>query len=51
MDSYTTDFIAPATKISMYSSISICAVMRVVYINDFLLYLVLTLTIFSFSVL
>ena len=50
MDSYTTDFISSAKEISMHSPVSVCAIVRVVYISNFTLYLVLMLMVFSFSV-
>ena len=51
MDSHTADFISSAKKISVYGSISICTIVRVVYIRNFTFDLVLMLMIFGFPVL
>lgn len=50
MDSYATDVISSAKEISMHGSVTICAVVRVVYIHNFTLDFVLMLIIiFCFS--
>ena len=50
MDSYATDVISSAKEISVHSSVTICAVVRVVYIHNFTLDFVLMLMIITFSV-
>ena len=50
MDSYTTDAISSAKEISVHSSVTISAVVRVVDIHSFTLDFVLTLMIFRFPV-
>ena len=50
MDSYTTDAISSAKEISVHSSVTISAVVRVVDVHNFMLDFVLTLMIFRFPV-
>lgn len=50
MDSYTTDAVSSAKKISVHSSVTISAVVRVVDVNNFILDFVLAIMIFRFSV-
>ena len=50
MDSYTIDAISSAKEISVHSSITISAVMRVVNVHNFTLDFVLMLMIFRFPI-
>ena len=50
MDSYTTDAISSAKEISVHSSVTISAIVRVVDVHNFMLDFVLTLMIFRFPV-
>ena len=50
MDSCTTDAVSLANKISVHSSVTISAVVRVIDIHDFMLDFSLMLMIFRFSV-
>ena len=50
MDSYTTDAISSAKEISVHSSVTISAVMRVVNVHNFTLDFVLMLMIFRFPI-
>ena len=51
MDSYTTDAVSLAKKISVHSSVTISAVVRVIDIHDFMLDFSLMLMIFRFPIL
>lgn len=51
MDSYTTDAVSLAKKISVHSSVTISAVVRVIDVHNFMLDFFLTLMIFRFSIL
>ena len=50
MDSYTTDAVSSAKKVSVHSSVTIRAVVRVVDVHNFMLNFVLMLMIFRFPV-
>ena len=50
MDSYTIDAISSAKEISVYGSIPVCAVVRVVYIRNFTLGFILMPMIFDLPV-
>ena len=50
MDSYTTDAVSLAKKISLHSSVTISAVVRVINVHDFMLDFSLTFMIFRFPV-
>ena len=50
MDSYTTDAVSSAKEISVHSSVTISAVVRVVDVHNFTLDFVLMLMIITFSV-
>lgn len=51
MDSYTTDAVSLAKKISVHSSVTISAVVRVIDVHNFMLDFFLTLMIFRFPIL
>lgn len=51
MDSYTTDAVSLAKKISVHSSVTISAVVRVIDVHNFMLDFFLTLMIFIFPIL
>lgn len=51
MDSYTTDAVSLAKKISVHSSVTISAVVRVIDVHNFMLVFFLTLMIFRFPIL
>ena len=51
MDSYTTDAVSLAKKISVHSSVTISAVVRVIDVHNFMLDFFLTLMIFRFHIL
>lgn len=51
MDSYTTDAVSLAKKISVHSSVTISAVVRVIDVHNFMLDFFLTLMIFRFLIL
>ena len=50
MDSYTTDAVSLAKKISVHSSVTISAVVRVIDVHNFMLDFFLTLMIFRFPI-
>lgn len=51
MDSYTTYAVSLAKKISVHSSVTISAVVRVIDVHNFMLDFFLTLMIFRFPIL
>ena len=51
MDSYTTDAVSLAKKISVHSSVTISAVVRVIDVHNFMLDFFLTLMILRFPIL
>ena len=51
MDSYTTDAVSLAKKISVHSSVTISAVVRVIDVHNLMLDFFLTLMIFRFPIL
>lgn len=51
MDSYTTDAVSLAKKISVHSSVTISAVVRVIDVHNFMLDFFLTLMIFRSPIL